>query len=266
MGDWPASDSALRAAAAILGLAAAWGLERVFAFRGPGGAKREMRHLAVWAIGALLVQAIPLAAAVGAAEFARRSGIGLLNLLSLPSAVAIPLTIVGLDAWTYWLHRAYHASPLLWRLHRVHHSDERLTATTGVRFHPGEILVSALARIPVVLALGASPVGVVAFEVGLLLASQLQHADVRLPDRWARRLGRFLITPNLHRTHHSTRRAEADTNFGTISSVWDTGFGTLRVIEPDRITIGAPDGRSVPSDASLWKLLALPFPRRHGAS
>ncbi len=265
MGDWPASDTALRVTAAVFGLAAAWGLERAFAFRGHGGAEREVRHLALWAIGALLVQAIPFAAAVAAAEFARRSGIGLLNLLALPVAVTVPVTIAVLDAWTYWLHRAYHASPLLWRLHRVHHCDERLTATTGVRFHPGEILVSALARMPVVLALGASPAGVVAFEVTLLLASQLQHADVRLPERWARGLGRLLITPNLHRTHHSTRRAEADANFGTISSAWDRGFGTLRVIEPERITVGAPDGLPVRSDTSLWKLLSLPSPRRHGA-
>lgn len=262
MDAWLNSPHALRLLLAVVGLATAVAVERLLPFRSAGanGMRREFRHLTLWAIGAGLVLGVSFATALGAAEAARLAGFGLLNRWSLPDPAAILVTVLVLDVWTYALHRLYHGVPILWRLHRVHHSDESLTATTGIRFHPAEVLLSALLRIPVVLLLGASVSGVVVFEIVLLAASQFQHADIRLPDRWARTLGAVLITPNLHRTHHSVLGAEADSNFGTISSVWDRLFATLRLVRPEQVAVGPPEDRGpLPADPSLLRLLSMPF-------
>ncbi len=251
-------DSFWRIAAASMGLALAWGIERVFPFRGSLGLGRDAQHLVLWLLGALVMQALPLAAAVGAADLALRANLGLFHVLSLPSSLSFLLTLIFLDAWTYALHRAYHTVPLLWRFHRVHHCDTELTATTGVRFHPGEVLISALLRLPVIIALGANPFAVVVFEIALLSASQLQHADVCLPQGWSRRLGGLVMTPNLHRSHHSTKIELADSNYGSVLSVWDRSLGTLRTVAPESVVVGAPDG-SLRNEGSLWSLLLLPF-------
>lgn len=249
-----------RLASASVGLALAVAIERLWPYRtGLTGARRELRHLALWGIGAGIVQLLPFLAALGAATTAKGAGIGLLNLLSLPNGLEVGLTVLALDAWTYWMHRLYHAIPALWRFHRVHHSDSSLSATTGVRFHPGEVLISALARLPVLFLLGASPVGVAVFEIALLVMSQLEHANVRLPERWSRRAELLLVTPNLHRSHHSTRWREADSNFGTISSLWDRLFATLRPVPPQAVVIGAPDASTDLEPTSLARLLAMPF-------
>lgn len=257
--DWFSSHDSVRLLAALTGLGLALSVERLRPFRSvqARGLRRELRHLALWGLGAGVLLLVPFVMAIGSAEAARRAQLGLLNQLSLPEPVTILLTLLVLDAWTYWLHRLYHRVPALWRLHRVHHSDEALTATTSVRFHPGEVLLSALLRIPVVVLLGASVPGILVFEIALLAASQLQHADVRLPDVWARGIGTLLITPNLHRTHHSVRRSECDSNFGTISSAWDRVFGTLRQVQPEQVTVGLPDTTSTAQ--TLFRLLRMPF-------
>ena len=252
------SDTAWRGAAAALGLLVAWGSEWLFPFRGTPGFRREAQHLALWLLGALLMQALPLAAAVGAADLAARAQFGLFHVLPLPGWLALLLTLFALDGWTYALHRAYHAIPFLWRFHRVHHCDPELSATTGVRFHPGEVLISALLRLPVVVALGAHPMGVLVFEISLLLASQLQHADVCLPAHGSRVLGALVMTPNLHRSHHSNQIALADSNYGAVLSLWDRRFQTLHCVAPELVVVGAPDD-SARIQHSLWKLLVLPF-------
>lgn len=257
----------LRLASASVGLALAMAIERLWPYRsglccdriGFTGARRELRHLALWGIGAGVVQLLPFLAALGAATAAKGAGIGLLNLVSLPDGLEVLLTVLALDAWTYGMHRLYHAIPALWRFHRVHHSDTSLSATTGVRFHPGEVLISALARLPVLFLLGASPLGVIVFEIALLGMSQLEHANLCLPERWSRRAELLLVTPNLHRSHHSTQWRDADTNFGTISSLWDRLFATLRPVPPEAIVVGAPDALAEPEPTSLVRLLAMPF-------
>ncbi|MEN8160041.1 MAG: sterol desaturase family protein, partial [Myxococcota bacterium] len=249
-----------RLAAALGGLALALGLERWRPLRGhPRSAlPDDLRNLALWGAGALVVQALPFAGALGASELARLAGLGLFQRLALPGPLEIAATIVALDAGTYALHRLYHTVHPLWRLHRVHHSEERLTTTTGVRFHPGEVAVSALGRMALVVALGADLIAVVAFETLLLAASQLEHADVRLPAALDRRLRLVVITPSLHRTHHATHRALADSNFGTILSVWDRLFRSYRPqVRPEDVVVGLPDGGDAP--ASLGGLLAMPF-------
>ena len=261
---WPPSPTALRLAAGLAGLALVLGVERWRPFRGrPGGAlANDLRNLVLWGAGAATLQLLPFVTSVAVAEVARSAGVGLLHRIALPDSAEILLTLVVLDAVAYALHRLYHALHPLWRLHRVHHSDETLTTTTGVRFHPGEVLVSALGRVPVVALLGASVTGIVAFEVMLLASSQLQHADVRLPDALDARLRRVFVSPNLHRIHHSTRRAQADSNFGTIFTIWDRLLGTYcSEVPPEEVVVGLPDG-GARAPASVVGILAMPFRSR----
>ncbi len=263
MDDWLPATTGLRLLAALAGLVLALLVERWRPFRGrsAGALRNDLHNLTLWGAGAAIPQLLPFIASIGVAELAQQHGIGLLNRLSAPTAVEILVTIAVLDALTYGLHRLYHAWAPLWRLHRVHHSDETLTATTGVRFHPGEVLISAIVRVPLVALLGASVTGIVVFEAALLAASQLQHANIRLPGALDAALRRFLVTPNFHRVHHSRLRTQADSNFGTVLTLWDRLFGSQHPdVEPELVAVGLPEsGAATP--ASLAGLLAMPFSR-----
>ncbi len=258
--DVPSLATLARVGLALLGLAAAMLWERARPFR--GARRRRLRHdasnLSLWLTNALFLQLVFGAAAVGTALLAQRSGLGLLHYSALPFLVELALTLLVLDLATYSLHRLYHAVPILWRVHLVHHSDADLDTTTAVRFHPLEVGLSTCARLGLVLALGATPLGVIVYEALLLLASQLQHANVRLTARIDRPLRSLVITPNLHRIHHSVQRSELDSNYGTVLSCWDRIFRSYRS-RPDveRIRVGLPgfDARS----PSLLGLLAMPF-------
>jgi sterol desaturase/sphingolipid hydroxylase (fatty acid hydroxylase superfamily) len=163
-----------------------------------------------------------------AAVFATERNVGLLHWAALPPWVAVAVTILGLDLAIYFQHVMFHAVPTLWRLHRVHHADLGFDATTGLRFHPIEILLSLAFKAAVVLLLGAVPWAVVAFEVLLNASSVFNHGNVEIPEhvdgwlRWA------IVTPDMHRIHHSTRVVEANSNFGFSVSWWDRLFGTYR--------------------------------------
>ena len=245
---------------ALLGLAAALLWERARPFRAapPDRLRHDVSNLSLWLTNALSVQLVFGAAAVGTALLAQRSGLGLLHQTALPLPVELALTLVVLDLATYSLHRLYHAVPILWRVHLVHHSDADLDATTAVRFHPLEIGVSTCVRLGVVFALGATPLGVIVYEALLLLASQLQHANVCFSARIDRMLRSLVITPNMHRIHHSVRRSELDSNYGTVLSCWDRIFRSYRS-RPDieQIRVGLPgfDAES----PTLLGLLAMPF-------
>ena len=245
---------------ALLGLAAALLWERARPFRGapPGRLRHDVSNLSLWLSNALFIQLVFGAAAVGTALLAQRSGLGLLHQTALPLPVELALTLLVLDLATYSLHRLYHVAPVLWRVHLVHHSDADLDATTAVRFHPLEIGVSTCVRLGVVFALGATPLGVIVYEALLLLASQLQHANVCLTARIDRMLRSLVITPNMHRIHHSVRRSELDSNYGTVLSCWDRIFRSYRS-RPDieQIRVGLPgfDAES----PTLLGLLAMPF-------
>jgi sterol desaturase/sphingolipid hydroxylase (fatty acid hydroxylase superfamily) len=254
-----------RVALALAGLSLAMAWERARpvrrARRGRPGAEHELANLGLWCLNAALLQLLAAGAAVAGAAWVTGTQSGLLYRLSSPLWLNVVVTVLVLDAVTYAMHRLYHASALLWRFHRVHHSDADLGATTSVRFHAGEVLLSAVLRLPVIGLLGSHPWGVVAFEGGLLLASQLQHADVRLPHHveiWVRRL---LVTPDIHTIHHSSRRALADSNYGTVLTLWDRLLGTLRETPaPEQVTVGPPDGGETTD--SLHKLLLMPFGAR----
>ncbi len=192
--------------------------------------RRWLTNLAIAGIGAAVIRlmallAVPIAA-VAAAAWAQSEGWGVFNQLDWPGWVEILLAVILLDLAIYGQHVASHKIPVLWRLHKVHHTDVDFDVTTAVRFHPVEIALSMLWKIVVVVALGASPWAVVLFEVILNGCAMFNHANFALP-LWLDRIVRvILVTPDMHRVHHSIHRFEHDTNFGFNLSVWDRLFNT----------------------------------------
>jgi sterol desaturase/sphingolipid hydroxylase (fatty acid hydroxylase superfamily) len=171
----------------------------------------------------LIALAVPLAA-VAAALWAAREGVGLFTQVQWPLLLEATLSFLALDALIYGQHRLFHRVPLFWRLHRMHHSDLEFDTTTGVRFHPVEIAVSMLIKVAAVVALGAPAIAVIAFEVALNATSLFNHSNLRLPPWLDRALRRVVVTPDMHRVHHSVHRREHDSNFGFNLSWWDHLF------------------------------------------
>jgi sterol desaturase/sphingolipid hydroxylase (fatty acid hydroxylase superfamily) len=226
-------------------------------------AARWPGNLGVLAIDTLLVRVLFPTAAVGIAVLAAERGWGVLARTDLPPAVEIITTVLVLDLAIYAQHALFHRVPVLWRLHRMHHADLELDLTTGVRFHPLEILLSMLIKGAVIVALGAHAAGVLIFEALLNATSMFNHANVRMPARLDALLRRIVVTPDMHRVHHSIERVETDSNFGFNLSWWDRLFGTYRS-EPRAghlaMTLGIEDFRS-PRELRLDRLLLQPFVR-----
>lgn len=187
---------------------------------------RWTQNLLLLLCGTLVLRAVLPLAAVGAAGLAREAGWGVFNALAVPPALAWITCLLALDFAVWLQHRLFHHVPWLWRLHRVHHADLDFDLTTGLRFHPLELLVSMLWKIAVVLALGAPPAVVLAFEVLLNATALFSHANLRLPVRLDALLRSVLVTPDMHRVHHSAEPAETDRNFGFALSWWDRLAGT----------------------------------------
>jgi len=202
------------------------------------------------------------AAAVGVAVFAADNGWGLLNYYSLPATVAVIISIIVMDFIIYLQHVMVHAVPALWRLHRVHHADLDYDVTTGARFHTVEIILSMLIKFATIIVLGPPVIAVVIFEVILNATSMFNHANVSLPGGLDRVLRWFVVTPDMHRVHHSVEDDEANSNFGFSLPWWDRLFGTYRD-QPRAghtgMTIGIHTYRSVKQVSWLPGMLALPF-------
>lgn len=177
-------------------------------------------------VGTLLVRLVLPLGVVGMAAWAQARGLGLLNQVALPAWLELGLALVLLDLAIYWQHRLLHAWPLLWRLHRTHHLDLTLDATSALRFHPLEILLSLGFKVALVVALGVSPLAAMVFEVLLSSFALVTHANLALPDRLDRRVRALVVTPNMHRIHHSTQGDEQRRNFGFNLSIWDHLFGS----------------------------------------
>lgn len=210
--------------------------------------------------GLLGAAAVPLVA-VSAAFLAADRGWGLLNTVALPAWLEIIVTLLVLDFAIWLQHLASHKIPMLWRLHRMHHADVEFDVTTAIRFHPIEIALSMLYKVLWVLVLGPSELAVIIFEVILSSCALFNHANVALPLGLDRLLRTLIVTPDMHRVHHSTEQAEHDTNYGFNLSVWDRLFATYKA-QPDAGHVGMTIGlKPYQSDAptrfgwSLW----LPF-------
>lgn len=197
----------------------------------PGEASRRRRwfvNVGLGIINGLIASSLPVLT-VASAQWAATHQFGLLNWLSTPLLVALPVTILGRTLAQYAFHLLSHKIPLLWRLHRVHHCDEHLDATSTLRNHPLELIASAIFISAIVAISGLSPAVLIVYESIEALLNLLAHANVRLPpaaERVARAL--FFITPSLHRIHHSARQEETDSNYGAVFSFWDQLFGTYR--------------------------------------
>jgi len=227
--------------------------------------RRWLTNLGISVAGTVLLRlmamlAVPLAA-IAAAFYAQQNGIGLLNQVAWPEWIKVVIALLVLDLAIWVQHWASHKVPLLWRLHQVHHADRDIDVTTAVRFHPVEIGLSMLWKIVVVVPLGASPFTVFLFEVILNACAMFNHANIALP-LWLDRIVRlFIVTPDMHRVHHSVLKREYDTNFGFNLSLWDRLFGTYTA-QPEKghqgMTIGLPPYQNENPTRFGWTLW-LPF-------
>ncbi len=208
----------------LLAVLAAW--QRLAPRRGDASVARWRVNLAVIAVATLTARLLLPIGGVVVALWAQTHGIGLFNRWPLPPTVACVLSLVALDAAIYWQHRAFHAWPVLWRVHRVHHTDTGFDTSLGLRFHPIEILLSLAFKLGVVIALGIAPVAILLYEMLLLAMSLFTHADVALPQRVDAALRWLIVTPDWHRVHHSIHRKETDSNYGNWLSAWDRIFRT----------------------------------------
>jgi sterol desaturase/sphingolipid hydroxylase (fatty acid hydroxylase superfamily) len=227
--------------AGVFAVLALWELRAPRRVQEIGRASRWPSNLGVVIVDTLVLRLLFPTAAVGAALLGEARGWGLLNNLALPVWLKIGLAVVVLDLAIYLQHVLFHAVPLLWRLHRMHHADLEFDVTTGVRFHPLEIVLSMIIKLAIVTALGAPALGVLAFEVLLNATSMFSHGNIALPPRLDRVLRLFVVTPDMHRVHHSIERRETDSNFGFNLPWWDRLFGTYRAAPAaghDGMTIG----------------------------
>jgi sterol desaturase/sphingolipid hydroxylase (fatty acid hydroxylase superfamily) len=218
-------------------------------------------NIGVVVVDALLVRVLVPGAVVGASLYAAGQGIGLFHVLDLRLSVAALLGFLILDLAIYLQHVMFHYVPWLWRLHRMHHADLDIDVTTGLRFHPIEILISLVIKIAVVMAFGIPPIAIIVFEVVLNATSQFNHSNVAMPA-WLDRVVRLLVvTPDMHRVHHSVLRKETDSNFGFNLPWWDWIFRTYRrepVAGHIEMTVGLPAFRD-PRELRLDRMLTQPF-------
>lgn len=224
--------------------------------------RRWPANLGIVVLNTVIVRLLFPAAAVGLALSAQTQGWGLLNRYEVPAWAAVLAGIVLLDLAIYLQHVLFHAVPALWRLHRMHHADLDIDVTTGARFHPVEIVLSMLIKFAAIAALGVPPVAVLLFEVLLNATSMFNHGNVRIAPALERALRWLVVTPDMHRVHHSIERDETNSNFGFNLSLWDRLFGTYRV-QPraghEQMTIGIPDFRDAAECSSLLPMLAIPL-------
>jgi len=206
--------------------------------------------------------------AAGFALFAEERGWGLFNMVALPSWLELLLALFLLDLAIYLQHRLFHYVPVLSRLHRMHHADLDVDVTTGARFHPLEILLSLGIKFLVVVPLGASPLAVLLFEITLNGTSMFNHSNVRVAPAIERLLRWLVVTPDMHRVHHSIMRRETNSNFGFNFSWWDRLFGTYRH-QPEAgheaMTLGIGQFRD-PRELRLDRMLTQPFRDDPGAA
>jgi len=222
---------------------------------------RWPNNLGVVVVDTLLVRILFPTTAVGLALIANGHGLGLFNVVPLPAWIGVVASVILLDLAIYFQHVLFHAVPALWRLHRMHHADLDIDVSTGLRFHPIEILLSMVVKLAVVLALGASALAVLLFEVLLNATSMFNHSNVRMQEGFDGVLRWFIVTPDMHRVHHSILAGETNSNFGFNLPWWDRLFGTYRA-QPaaghEAMTIGIEQFRD-PRELGLDRMLLQPF-------
>ena len=247
---------------AVLAVMAAW--ERVAPARTLGEPwwRRWRTNLGLAAANTLLLRVALPTTAIGVAGFAQANGWGLLNHYGLGGWIALAVSVIALDFVIYFQHVLFHAVPALARLHQVHHADPDFDTTTGIRFHPLEILLSMLIKYAAIAIIGASPLAVLVFELLLNLTSLFNHGNVRLAATLDGAVRAFFVTPDMHRVHHSVVAAERNSNYGFCLSVWDRLFGTS-LPEPAggaaALQIGFPGFSDPTVSTTFLGALGIPF-------
>lgn len=224
-----------------------------------GRLRHVFRNLSMAGINAVATVLAFSAVTAWAAAFTANRGFGLLHSVGMAAWTSLGISLISLDLWTYLWHRANHRLPLLWRFHRMHHSDEQMDVTTSTRFHLGEIAISTMARLAPVLLLGVPPEAILMYDVVLLAVTQFHHANIGLREEYDRKLRYAIVTPNMHRVHHSQKRLETDSNYASILSVWDRMFRTYRERSDYRAIRYGVKGLIGDRFQTLSGMLATPF-------
>lgn len=231
--------------------------------------QRWITNAAIVVIDSVLVRLLFPAAAVGIALWAQSKGYGLFNITTMPVWIAGLVSIVALDFAVWLSHLLSHKIPLFWRFHRMHHSDRDIDVSTAIRFHPIEIIVSMAYKVAWVIALGAPAWSVILFEIILNGVAMFNHSNLKLPLPVDAFLRSFVVTPDMHRVHHSAIREETDSNYGFNLSIWDRLFGTY-IAQPklghDAMTIGLAQWQDDDKPAKLSWALSVPFLKSDGKS
>jgi sterol desaturase/sphingolipid hydroxylase (fatty acid hydroxylase superfamily) len=233
-------------------LMASWELMAPLRVPQTSKAVRWPNHLALAATNILFSRMLFPLAAVALAMFADDRGIGLFNLLAVSYAVAFGASLLALDLAVYLFHLLFHAVPVLWRVHRVHHSDLDIDVSTGLRFHPIQMVLAGIVKSASILLLGPPALAVLTFEVASHAITLFNHGNVRVPPWLDRPLRWLVVTPDMHRIHHSIANAETDSNFGFVFPWWDRFFGTYRAepaVDHTRMTVGIDSFRT---NRDLW--------------
>ncbi|NOH96350.1 sterol desaturase family protein [Vibrio sp. 99-70-13A1] len=229
---------------------------------------RWSNNFALVALNSVLIAALIPIAAFQAAIIASEHGWGLFNLVPIPLGLSLIICVVLLDLAIYLQHLVFHRIPWLWRLHRVHHADLDIDVTTGTRFHPIEMILSMLIKIVIVISLGVPPIAVVIFEILLNASAMFNHSNGKLPLKLDAFLRKIVVTPDMHRVHHSIIVKETHSNFGFFLSIWDVMFRTYRAqpkLGHNGVIIGIPE-ITQGSEQRLDKMLRQPFSKFPTAS
>lgn len=225
---------------------------------------RWFNNLAVVVIDSVIVRLLFPAAAVGVAIYAQQHTMGLFNVIELNPWFVVIASVLVLDLAIYFQHVMFHAVPLFWRIHRMHHVDLDFDTTTGIRFHPIEIILSLLIKFCVILLIGAPIISVIIFEIILNATSLFNHGNVRMPLMLDRVIRWFIVTPDMHRVHHSVIPNETNSNFGFNLSVWDRLFGTYTAqprLGHEKMSIGINSIRDMKYCVNVLGMLWVPFLR-----
>lgn len=222
---------------------------------------RRLNNVLVVIIDTLLVRILVPLLPVGIALYAADNSLGLFNVLELPIWIVIPLSLLIFDCIIYWQHRIFHAVPIFWRLHRMHHTDVEFDFTTAIRFHPIEIILSILLKLLIVLLLGIPAIAVLIFEILLSSCALFNHSNIKISKSVDKALRLVLVTPDMHRVHHSVHQQETNSNFGFNIPWWDRIFGTYCDQPKDghlEMSIGIEIFRDE-NDSRIDQLLLQPF-------
>lgn len=251
----------------IIGLVILWEFIRPKRDLTQNKSKRWFNNTALVILDTLTVKVLLPFGAVGVAIWAEEKQLGLFNMFEFGSFLSLIAAFILLDLIIYWQHRLFHKVPLLWRLHQVHHADRDIDVSTALRFHPLEILLSIFIKFAAVILLGAPVLAVILFEVILNGMAMFNHGNIKLPKSLDALLRTVVVTPDMHRVHHSILKHETNSNYGFNISLWDRIFHSYHA-QPDmghqHMTIGLAQHQHQPTHSILW-MLTLPFISRGGA-